>query len=160
MLEDIADAVLRACVPPRWLISRRLDPAQKTHYTALANHDYLRSLARGPIVIGINMKFARNGTSAASRQGVDDGHERGDVFLSAAQVRRRYGGVSAMTLHRWLQSSKLEFCKPIFIGNRRYWRLSDLEKFERRRVGEKAPTNQAQCSRSANASLRTGRMST
>jgi hypothetical protein len=89
------------------------------------------------------MKFARNGTSAASRQGDDDGHERGDVFLTAAQVRRRYGSVSAMTLHRWLRNPELGFCRPIVIGNRRYWRLSDLEHFERR-VGEKAPTNQAQ----------------
>jgi hypothetical protein len=49
-----------------------------------------------------------------------------------------------MTLHRWLHDSDLEFCQPIVIGNRRYWKLSDLEKFERHRVGEKATTNKSQ----------------
>ena len=62
----------------------------------------------------------------------------GDVFLTARQVRLRYGGVSDMTLHRWLRHPELGFCRPIVIGNRRYWRLSDLEHFERSRVSEKA----------------------
>lgn len=59
------------------------------------------------------------------------------VFLTAAQVRRRYGGISAMTLHRWLHAPDLDFCQPILIGKRRYWKLTDLENFERRRVREK-----------------------
>jgi hypothetical protein len=64
----------------------------------------------------------------------------GDVFLTARQVRLRYGGVSDMTIYRWLRHPELGFCRPIVIGNRRYWRLSDLEEFERRRVGQRAET--------------------
>jgi predicted DNA-binding transcriptional regulator AlpA len=56
------------------------------------------------------------------------------VFLPSAKVRARYG-VSAMTLHRWLKDPGHDFPQPIRIGNRRYWRLSDLEEFERRRAG-------------------------
>ena len=92
------------------------------------------------------MKITRNGTPAASSQGDDNttAHARDDLFLTASQVRRRYGAISAMTLHRWLHDSDLEFCQPIVIGNRRYWKLSDLEKFERHRIGEKATTNKSQ----------------
>jgi hypothetical protein len=83
-------------------------------------------------------------TRVAPTQGESITPATNDVFLSAAQVRRRYGGVSDMTLHRWLRNLDLGFCRPIMISKRRYWRLSDLEEFERRRVGERAPTNQSQ----------------
>jgi len=83
------------------------------------------------------MKISSDGTLAESSHGTPERANDG-LFLTAAQVRRRYGNVSAMTLHRWLGDSTLDFCRPIYIGNRRFWRLSDLEEFERRRVREKA----------------------
>lgn len=36
------------------------------------------------------------------------------------------GGVSDMTLHRWLHREDLDFPKPIYIGRRRYWRESEV----------------------------------
>ena len=42
--------------------------------------------------------------------------------IPASAVRNLCGGVSDMTLWRWLNNSQLDFPKPIVIGRRRYWR--------------------------------------
>jgi predicted DNA-binding transcriptional regulator AlpA len=55
------------------------------------------------------------------------------VFLPASQVWGRYG-VSEMSINRWLRNPKLNFPKPIYIGRFRYWRLSDLTRWERERA--------------------------
>lgn len=44
--------------------------------------------------------------------------------IPAADVLKLCGGVSDMTLWRWLK--ELGFPKPIYIGNRRYWRQKDV----------------------------------
>lgn len=36
------------------------------------------------------------------------------------------GGVSDMTLHRWLKDPEKAFPRPIYIGKRRYWREVDI----------------------------------
>jgi hypothetical protein len=59
----------------------------------------------------------------------DDEHER---LLTAAQVKRRYGGVSDLWLWRRLRDES-GFPKPIFICRRRFWRLSALIAWERSR---------------------------
>jgi predicted DNA-binding transcriptional regulator AlpA len=59
-----------------------------------------------------------------------------DSYLPAAQVWARYG-VSAMSIHRWLQDPKLNFPKPLYIGRYRYWRLGDLTGWERERAAGK-----------------------
>ena len=82
------------------------------------------------------MKISSDGTLAESSHGTPERANDG-LFWTAAH-RRRYGNVSAMTLHRWLGDLHLIFVDRIYIGNRRFWRLSDLEEFERRRVREKA----------------------
>jgi predicted DNA-binding transcriptional regulator AlpA len=46
--------------------------------------------------------------------------------IPAAAVLEMCGGVSAMTLHRWLNNPDLDFPRPHFIGRRRYWRESDV----------------------------------
>lgn len=53
-----------------------------------------------------------------------------DELLKGPQVWRRYN-VSAMTGWRWLQDAKLGFPTPIRIRGRNYWRLRDLEAWER-----------------------------
>ncbi len=59
-------------------------------------------------------------------------------FLPARQVWERYG-VTDMTLHRWIRDEKLGFPAPIYIHRLRYWRLADLEEWERSRpVGRAA----------------------
>jgi hypothetical protein len=50
-------------------------------------------------------------------------------FLTSAQVRRRYGDVS----HVWIFRRERDgsgFPIPLVIGNRKLWRLSDLEEWE------------------------------
>jgi predicted DNA-binding transcriptional regulator AlpA len=59
--------------------------------------------------------------------------EENNVFLSARQVRGRYGNRSDMALWRWLRDEKLNFPKPIYINQFRYWKLTDLIAWERTR---------------------------
>lgn len=47
-------------------------------------------------------------------------------LISANAVRELCGGVSDMTLWRWLNDPALDFPKPIYISTRRYWREADL----------------------------------
>lgn len=54
-------------------------------------------------------------------------------LLPAAQVRVRYQ-ISDMTLFRWLANPDLKFPEPIRINSRRYWRIADLQAFERRQI--------------------------
>jgi predicted DNA-binding transcriptional regulator AlpA len=39
-----------------------------------------------------------------------------------------------MTVWRWLRDPYLGFPQPIYLGKRRYWRLADLEAWERSRA--------------------------
>jgi hypothetical protein len=57
--------------------------------------------------------------------------ETDDQMLTAAQVKRRYGNCSDMKIYRWLKKKDLGFPEPILINGRRYWRLSDLQVFDR-----------------------------
>jgi predicted DNA-binding transcriptional regulator AlpA len=58
-------------------------------------------------------------------------------YLPARQVWERYG-VTDMTLHRWVRSQQMNFPKPVYIGRYRYWRLSELEAWERAAAVSKA----------------------
>ncbi len=52
-----------------------------------------------------------------------------DVHVSAVEARRICGGLSEMSFWRYLKDPKyvrLGFPRPIWIANRRYWRLGDL----------------------------------
>jgi predicted DNA-binding transcriptional regulator AlpA len=51
-------------------------------------------------------------------------------FLPARAVWERYG-VSEMTLHRWINSETMKFPKPSYFGRYRYFKISDLETWER-----------------------------
>jgi predicted DNA-binding transcriptional regulator AlpA len=58
--------------------------------------------------------------------------EADEVYLTGPQLKLRFGGVTDFTLHRWLNHKTLDFPKPIYIGTKRYWRLSDLVAYERK----------------------------
>ena len=58
----------------------------------------------------------------------------GRSYLTAAQVRARYGGISDMTLFRWLRDPRLGFVKPILINNRRYFAEAELDEFDTRKA--------------------------
>ncbi len=47
-------------------------------------------------------------------------------LIKAATVREICGGVSDMSLWRWLNDPALNFPKPIKIQTRRYWRETDV----------------------------------
>jgi predicted DNA-binding transcriptional regulator AlpA len=51
------------------------------------------------------------------------------LFLRARQVQTRYGGVSHMWLVRRLKDAG--FPSPIIFGGIRFWKLSDLERWEK-----------------------------
>ena len=57
-----------------------------------------------------------------------------DVFLSARDVKRRYGNVSDMWLYRREHEENSDFPKPLRICGRRYWRASDLSAWEASRT--------------------------
>ena len=71
-----------------------------------------------------------------------------DIFLRSGAVRRRYGNASDMWLHRRLRDDS-GFPQPIVIGYTRYWRLSDLEAWEKQRaISGDAPTRRGNARRS------------
>jgi len=49
------------------------------------------------------------------------------ALIPARTVRAELGGISDMTLWRWLHRPELGFPQPIFIARRRYWRRADIE---------------------------------
>jgi hypothetical protein len=54
----------------------------------------------------------------------------GAVYLSAPQVLARYGGRSHMWLERKLETEP-RFPRPIYFGRLRFFRIADLERYER-----------------------------
>lgn len=58
-------------------------------------------------------------------------------FLPARRVWERYG-VTSMTLHRWIADYRMSFPKPHYFGRLRFWKISDLEAWERAQPRGKA----------------------
>lgn len=48
------------------------------------------------------------------------------VRIPAAAVCKLCGGISDMTLHRWLRDPAMAFPQPAYLGQRRYWREADV----------------------------------
>jgi predicted DNA-binding transcriptional regulator AlpA len=48
-----------------------------------------------------------------------DPDEADDVWLSSAQVMSLFGGVTAMSLHRWMRDK--HFPRPVKYSGRNYW---------------------------------------
>ena len=62
-----------------------------------------------------------------------------EIYLTSAKVMRRYGDITDMTLWRWLQDPKMRFPQPVYLGRLRYWKLRDLQKWERARAARRPP---------------------
>lgn len=59
------------------------------------------------------------------------------IYLTAPQVRKRYGGISDMGLWRWLHDSKVNFPAPdLVVNGRRLWGESTLDEFDARQAHE------------------------
>lgn len=54
------------------------------------------------------------------------------IYLTASQVCRRYGGISDMTLWRWLRDAGMGFPQPIYVNRRRLWSAGKLDDFDQR----------------------------
>jgi len=57
-------------------------------------------------------------------------------LISAKDVRTRCGGISDMTMWRWLESETLGFPRPIYIQRRRFWEEDEVEAFIARQAGQ------------------------
>jgi hypothetical protein len=77
-------------------------------------------------------------------EGAIKAHEQ---LLSSRAVRKRYGNVVGRTLTRWEDDPDVDFPKHITITNgpraRRYWRITDLERWERERALASAARREA-----------------
>lgn len=68
---------------------------------------------------------------------MSDSKRDSESFLNANQVRARYGGVSHMWLIRRMTDSG--FPPAVRFGRLRFWRIGDLERWERDRAAQPAP---------------------
>jgi predicted DNA-binding transcriptional regulator AlpA len=59
--------------------------------------------------------------------------QRSAKRIQAAHVREICGGISDMTLWRWL--NERDFPRPIYIARRRYWREADVTDWLEARAG-------------------------
>jgi predicted DNA-binding transcriptional regulator AlpA len=56
--------------------------------------------------------------------------------ITPKQLRQRFGNISEMTLWRWLRDESLGLPKPLVINRRKYFDLSEIETWERRRAAQ------------------------
>jgi len=56
-----------------------------------------------------------------------------DDYIGARKLRQRYD-TSDQSIWRWLHDDELNFPKPIYIKGRRFWKVSQLEQWERARA--------------------------
>jgi hypothetical protein len=63
----------------------------------------------------------------------------GAIFITTAQLRARYGGMSNVWVNRKVKTEP-SFPRPYYFGesSQRFFKLADVEKFERQRVAEEA----------------------
>ena len=50
-------------------------------------------------------------------------------LVDSAWVRGFFGGISDMTLWRWVRSPKMDFPKPIYVNKRRLWRRGQIRSY-------------------------------
>jgi len=65
-------------------------------------------------------------------------------LIPAKKVREELGGISDMTLYRWLSDPALDFPKPIYIKTRRYFDSDQLSAFKERRAFASLPAARIQ----------------
>lgn len=64
-------------------------------------------------------------------------HTPGDGFLPARRVWERYG-ISDMSLHRWTKDRRMGFPQPVYFGRFRFWKISELEAWEKEQLRRRA----------------------
>jgi len=61
------------------------------------------------------------------------------ALVPARIVRAELGGISDMTLWRWLRRPDLNFPQPILIARRRYWRRADIDTWKQKLAAQNRP---------------------
>jgi len=46
--------------------------------------------------------------------------------INSKYTRKLCGGISDMSLYRWLKNERLGFPQPVYIQKRRYWREAEI----------------------------------
>lgn len=57
--------------------------------------------------------------------------EKQKKYITAKQVCERYGSITEMTLHRWLQEPAMRFPRPIKINRLRFFDIEELDEYDR-----------------------------
>ena len=57
-----------------------------------------------------------------------------DILITASELRSLLGGISDMTLWRWLADDQMNFPRPLVLRRRRYWRKSEVMAFQNRQA--------------------------
>ena len=52
--------------------------------------------------------------------------ETPDRRINSKYTRELCGGISDMSLYRWLNNERLGFPQPVYIQKRRYWREAEI----------------------------------
>ncbi|WP_068111267.1 helix-turn-helix transcriptional regulator [Tropicimonas marinistellae] len=68
----------------------------------------------------------RTDTAIAALTVTQDQSANPNKRIPAHTVRELCGGISDMSLWRWLNDPALNFPKPIYIARRRYWREVEI----------------------------------
>ncbi|WP_428428220.1 DNA-binding protein [Pararhizobium sp.] len=53
-------------------------------------------------------------------------------YITASAVCARYGGITTMTLHRWLSDDSVEFPRPMQVNRQRFFDVTELDAFDLR----------------------------
>jgi predicted DNA-binding transcriptional regulator AlpA len=59
-------------------------------------------------------------------------------LITSAEVRRIFGGISDMSLWRWVNDPALGFPQPVYIQRRRFWNAQEIEAFRARMTEQSA----------------------
>ena len=59
------------------------------------------------------------------------------VYIPGPQVCRRYQRTD-MTIHRWLNDAEMGFPRPYYFGRYRYWKIEELEAWERAQAAKQS----------------------
>ena len=59
------------------------------------------------------------------------------VYIPGPQVCRRYQRTD-MTIHRWLNDPEMNFPRPFYFGRYRYWKIEELEAWEREQAAKQS----------------------
>jgi predicted DNA-binding transcriptional regulator AlpA len=73
-----------------------------------------------------------------------------ETFLTSKQIRARYGGLSKMWIERRLADNS-GFPHPIKLGHLRFWKLAEIEAWERASAMKHASAPKAKKSKTPDA---------